>query len=185
MENSVMVESMLKNVAIIKQEIVENVKKDKHLNKVLEGAYAELRHAFSSHFYKQYGEWDWDVRQHYIDLIRSLGCEWPISEDTVGYAFELHNFTPLEYDPARPFSLENLHPNIFLFERMRVRHNGCTEFVPAEHATKVALNLKIREAFEGLRYFNDTYRTDFGIDTPAKTWADQKLGERMDPTGEF
>ncbi len=154
----------------------QNIDHSETVKRQLEMLKAEARSLAHLEFYEKYSEWDWAVRQQYMNLIKPLAYEWPISNDSRGYAFELQNYTPW-------FEQQINDPNFIVtpdcirpYDIRGARFSSLTEFVRAENIDKCKLTQKIADAFKLLKYLTPDHMQGrgFGISAEETTWSDQQ-----------
>lgn len=129
---------------------------------------AAMRAAASREFYRTYGEWDWEVRRHYIELVKSSAYTPPVADNAIGYVFELWN-----YEPFLPTDSKagELHPTIMW--KGRFGRITCTEFVKAEQMGRCKVTPKILQAFQNLKYYPDSEGRGFAMSRAPKSWKEQ------------
>lgn len=105
---------------------------------------AQARASASVEFYLKYGEWDWDVRQRYMEHVKSMAYE-SYDNKTAGFVFDLWDVRPHGYNPDIPFS-----PTTIISEEPLLR--CVTEFVPPDKVGQCKISPLVLEAFELLQY---------------------------------
>lgn len=125
----------------------------------------------SREFYQTHGEWDWVVRQKYIDVVKSASYPYPISNDALGYSFELWNFTP-RYFKTLEADIQPKH--VTVGSMMSAVQSTSTEFVRPEFIEQCAITPKILEAFQLLKYFPQTQGEGrgFAMSNQVQRWED-------------
>lgn len=125
----------------------------------------------SREFYELYGEWDWIVREKYIDLVKSASYTYPISEDALGYAFELWNFTPRYF---KTIGAEIKPEHVTVGSMMSAVLYTATEFVKPAFIKQCAITPKILAAFQLLKLFPQTggMERGFKISVEARAWSE-------------
>lgn len=152
----------------------EHLKEIELLRKKLERLEAERRAALHLQYFQKYGEWDWIVRQQYMDLVRSLAHVYPFPDNTRGYSFELHNYTP--QFPLLLMDEEHRmrNPKLMVpYDRHFLRFGTLTEFVKPENIAQCKLTPRIVEAFQLLKYLapDDMKGRGFGMSRQEESWA--------------
>lgn len=169
-EGSLNLQDIDKKLETAKREF-ESTKQD-HARQI-ELIEAEARSEAHLQFYKLYGEWDWIVREQYMDLVKSLAHVYPWPDGTHGYAFELVNYTlwfPQQIDDASFVAApEHIKP----YHQRSLIRTFVTEFVKPENIDKCKLSQKIVDAFKLLKYLDPqgyAEKRGFGIDRKEVTW---------------
>jgi hypothetical protein len=136
-------ELQAKIAALQANSAIQNV----NIARELEFLKAHARYAAHLEFYHKYQEWDWIVRQQYMDFVKPLAYEWPIPDDSHGYAFELVNYTPWFAgqinDPNFVVTPDCMKP----YDIRGARQTHLTEFVKVENMEQCKLTQKIVDAF--------------------------------------
>jgi hypothetical protein len=173
-------ELQAKIAALQANSAIQNV----NIARELEFLKAHARYAAHLEFYHKYQEWDWIVRQQYMDFVKPLAYEWPIPDDSHGYAFELVNYTPWFAgqinDPNFVVTPDCMKP----YDIRGARQTHLTEFVKVENMEQCKLTQKIVDAFQLLKIIapNGMQGRGFGISRKVMVWRD---GQPCDPDGEL
>jgi hypothetical protein len=158
------------------QSAIQNVTTERELE-ILK---AQARCAAHIAFHHQYGEWDWIVRQQYMDLVKSLAYDWPMPNGSLGYAFELNNYTPWVCDEITGPDFVVTSDCIKPYDVRSLTFTGLTEFIKPENIDKCKLTPKILAAFKTLKYLErePLQGRGFGISRKVMMWKD---GQPCDP----
>jgi hypothetical protein len=70
-------------------------------------------------FYEKYGDWDWNVRQKWIDFVKSFDVPFDrYKNGGLGHPFELWNYQPRAKSPETPAELPAWPANYFQLSRL-------------------------------------------------------------------
>lgn len=153
----------------------------------IESIKAEARSEAHLRFYKQYDEWDWTVRQKYMDLVKSMAYTYPWPDGTRGYSFELVNYTPWFPEQINDSNFVATPDHIKPYDRRSLIRTSVTEFVKPENITKCKLSQKIVDAFKLLKYLDPqgyAEKRGFGIDRKEVSWKNGGPQQEENPDDE-
>lgn len=130
--------------------------------KVIMKLRAEVRASASVEFYLKHGEWDWVVRQSYLDRVKSL--EHAVYDNkTVGFVFDLWNIQPRNFNPDIPLTSSTIVDDEPLLRSAAV-------FVPVDKVKDCKISPLQLEAFELLKYAPSRVPRWPRIDRHARQW---------------
>lgn len=148
----------------MEEKIQANLNEQAKLQRELIFLMAQRRDRLHREFHAKHGEWDWTVRQRYMDSLTGLDYKWPIPDDARGYGFELINYTPRSFG-KEPEGFSLYHP-----ERLEPTH--LTVFIKSENIDKCKIDAKTLEAFLMIKELcpEDMKDRGFGIDRREVSW---------------